>query len=174
MGRWTDADSDSGRLPEGFERIGYDADSQTYTFRDSNGTTYESLPGNRYGPLYPSGRPRPRLSSAEIARHNASLKEGNRESVKMMLPFALLVLVFLLLLFKFLGSAGGGAGEADEKKTQVQCQEGFQRVEVQAGDTCWGVAQTYGVGVDELLGFAGNEGVECEKLDVGDLFCVPE
>ncbi|EMD90180.1 hypothetical protein COCHEDRAFT_1178620 [Bipolaris maydis C5] len=52
MGRWTDMDSDAERLPCGFERIGYDADTQTYTFRDADGTIYESEPGNRYGEMH--------------------------------------------------------------------------------------------------------------------------
>jgi hypothetical protein len=32
-------------------RIGYDADSQTYTFRDSKGTLYTGPEGARYGEL---------------------------------------------------------------------------------------------------------------------------
>ena len=62
MGRWADMDSvrkkhpcglevpplttkqDAERLPSGLERIGYDSDTQVYTFRDSEGNTYESEP----------------------------------------------------------------------------------------------------------------------------------
>ncbi|KAF2637166.1 hypothetical protein P280DRAFT_472337 [Massarina eburnea CBS 473.64] len=169
MGRYTDQDSDVERLPEGFERIGYDADTETYSFRDTQGTMYESEPGNRYGPLYPSGS-RPRLTSEEIAIHNATLKAGNRESVKMMLPFALVVLVFLLLVFKFLG----GSGDADQGKAQVKCQEGFHRIYVQPGDSCWAIGKQFGLSTEELLSFQGNEEVVCEKLDVGQSLCVPE
>lgn len=31
-------DSDEERLPEGMERIGYDADTETYTYRDADGS----------------------------------------------------------------------------------------------------------------------------------------
>ena len=50
MARFSDDDSD--RLPEGFVRIGYDADTQVYTYRDTNdGSTWEGAPGCRYGRL---------------------------------------------------------------------------------------------------------------------------
>jgi hypothetical protein len=32
-------------------RVGYDADTERYTFQDANGYLYESAPGNRYGNL---------------------------------------------------------------------------------------------------------------------------
>ncbi|KAI0377132.1 hypothetical protein F5Y04DRAFT_191714 [Hypomontagnella monticulosa] len=51
MGRWSYLDEDDYRLPEGMTRIGYDADDQTYTFRDTDGSIWESAPGNRYGQL---------------------------------------------------------------------------------------------------------------------------
>lgn len=35
------------------KRIGYDADTQRYTFRSSTGALYLSEPGSRYGPLIP-------------------------------------------------------------------------------------------------------------------------
>lgn len=38
MGRWIDDDT---HLPSGMERIGYDSDTQRYTFRDSDGCIYE-------------------------------------------------------------------------------------------------------------------------------------
>ncbi|EKM59012.1 uncharacterized protein PHACADRAFT_249166 [Phanerochaete carnosa HHB-10118-sp] len=43
MGRWLD---DGPHMPAGMERIGYDSDTQRYTFRDSDGCIYE---GNEYG-----------------------------------------------------------------------------------------------------------------------------
>jgi len=44
---------DSYRLPEGMTRVGYDADTQTYTYRDERGNQWEGAPGNRYGTLRP-------------------------------------------------------------------------------------------------------------------------
>jgi len=43
MGRWVD---DCSHMPAGMERIGYDSDTQRYTFRDSDGCIYE---GTEYG-----------------------------------------------------------------------------------------------------------------------------
>ncbi|KAJ4304869.1 hypothetical protein N0V90_000397 [Kalmusia sp. IMI 367209] len=170
MGRWADRESDEERLPEGFQRIGYDADTQTYTFRSASGAVYESESGNRYGELYPQGQ-RPVRSAPEIEAHNAQLKKSNREAVKMMLPFALLVLVSLLLMFRFLS---GGSGANGGGHVQVHCGEGAREVQVKKGDTCWEIGETYGVGVDELLRMEGNEGLDCDGLRIGQELCVPE
>ncbi|RDW57446.1 hypothetical protein BP6252_13784 [Coleophoma cylindrospora] len=47
---------DEARLPEGMERMGYDADTQTYSYRDQDGSYWEGDPGARYGELHPSKR----------------------------------------------------------------------------------------------------------------------
>lgn len=93
---------DSQRLPEGFERMGYDADTTIYTYRGPDGRMYESEPGSRYGELWPVGEPRPQPSDAEIEVANEAIEEDNRGAVRMMLPFALLVFVFLVLVFKLI------------------------------------------------------------------------
>ncbi|KAJ3532019.1 hypothetical protein NM208_g8625 [Fusarium decemcellulare] len=49
MSRFSRYDTDEERLPEGMERVGYDADSQVYTFRDADGSYWESAPGNHRG-----------------------------------------------------------------------------------------------------------------------------
>jgi len=36
------------------QRVGYDADSRTYTYRDEQGSFWEGEPGARYGVLRPS------------------------------------------------------------------------------------------------------------------------
>jgi len=205
MGRWADQDNDSERLPEGFERIGYDADSQTYTFRDRDGAIYESAPGNRYGTLRPTGDVDTEYARAQESRDKPLLKSGddeeraelaewqhearrarrqrrldatggpfdfeeasNRQAMKMMLPFVLLVLVFLLALFKFLMSAS-----ADEVEPQVHCVDNLKKVEIQNGETCWEIAKAHSLTVDELIGLGGNEKVDCEALRVGQQICVP-
>ncbi|KAF2437224.1 carbohydrate-binding module family 50 protein [Karstenula rhodostoma CBS 690.94] len=170
MGRWADAESDAERLPEGFQRIGYDADTETYTFRAPDGQIYESASGNRYGELYPQGQ-RPLLSAPEVEYNNAQLKKSNSESVKMMLPFALLAIVSLLVMFRFLGSAGGSQG--DPKLPQVHCAEGTASIQVKEGETCWKIGEVYGVSVEELLQLEGNEGVDCDTLAIGQGICVP-
>ncbi|KAK7023995.1 hypothetical protein R3P38DRAFT_2779472 [Favolaschia claudopus] len=73
MGRWTQYDEvlqpslycihksltlvvqDSYRLPSGTTRIGYDADTGCYSYRDASGRTYTGEPGSRYGPMHPEG-----------------------------------------------------------------------------------------------------------------------
>ncbi|PPR05931.1 hypothetical protein CVT24_006653, partial [Panaeolus cyanescens] len=44
---------DSARLPPGFKRVSYDADTQQYTFKDSDGQLYKGEPGAEYGVLTP-------------------------------------------------------------------------------------------------------------------------
>ena len=52
MGYKADLDYDNDRLPHGMTRVGYDADTQIYTYRDSDGSYWEGPPGSRYGTLY--------------------------------------------------------------------------------------------------------------------------
>ncbi|AEO58170.1 hypothetical protein MYCTH_2305349 [Thermothelomyces thermophilus ATCC 42464] len=67
MGRWSYLDSDEERLPEGMVRVGYDADTQVYTYRDSDGSYWEGAPGARYGKLHRVRSSTPPLPSVHIA-----------------------------------------------------------------------------------------------------------
>ncbi|KAJ7242048.1 hypothetical protein C8J57DRAFT_1477568 [Mycena rebaudengoi] len=49
MGRWTQFEEDSYRLPEGMKRVAYDADTARYTFRDRDGRVYVGPSGEDYG-----------------------------------------------------------------------------------------------------------------------------
>lgn len=51
MGRWSHLDTDEERLPEGMTRIAYDADTQTYMYRDADGSHWQGAPGVEYGTL---------------------------------------------------------------------------------------------------------------------------
>ncbi|KAF1812491.1 hypothetical protein P152DRAFT_341176 [Eremomyces bilateralis CBS 781.70] len=51
MGRWGDLDEDEYRLPEGMKRIAYDADTQIYTYQDTDGSIWAGQPGAIYGSL---------------------------------------------------------------------------------------------------------------------------
>ncbi|KAJ7242046.1 hypothetical protein C8J57DRAFT_1368246 [Mycena rebaudengoi] len=51
MGRWTQFEEDSYRLPEGMKRVAYDADTARYTFRDRDGRVYVGPSGEDYGVL---------------------------------------------------------------------------------------------------------------------------
>lgn len=165
------------------QRIGYDADTQSYTFRDASGALYESASGARYGELTrvgtSSGRPTayedeasdhpPASTFEEMEERNRAVDKGNREAVRMMLPFALLVIVFMFLLFKLIGLGMWADGNA---KQVLDCGEGSHQIEVAKGDTCWKLAEECGLGVEELLGMRGNEGVVCDELRIGMGMCV--
>ncbi|KAJ7236422.1 hypothetical protein B0H12DRAFT_1238496 [Mycena haematopus] len=51
MGRWTQYNEDSTRLPVGMKRIGYDADTARYTFCDREGNIYMGPAHEEYGLL---------------------------------------------------------------------------------------------------------------------------
>jgi hypothetical protein len=87
----------------------------------------------------------------------------------MMLPFALLVLVFLLLLFRFLNS-----GSEADKEAWRDCGPNAKVSWVKKGDTCWEIAKAHGVAVDELLAIPSNVAIDCYKLWAGQTICVPE
>ncbi|KAI3607987.1 carbohydrate-binding module family 50 protein [Moniliophthora roreri] len=53
MGRWTQYEEAEHRLPEGFTRTGYDADTGRYTYEDREGRQYRSEPYTEYGKLTP-------------------------------------------------------------------------------------------------------------------------
>lgn len=53
----TELRQDAYRLPEGVQRIAYDADTQRYTFRDRSGRLYQSAPSEEYGVLKPVATP---------------------------------------------------------------------------------------------------------------------
>ncbi|ENI09609.1 hypothetical protein COCC4DRAFT_37129 [Bipolaris maydis ATCC 48331] len=191
MGRWTDMDSDAERLPCGFERIGYDADTQTYTFRDADGTIYESEPGNRYGEMHrvdsrsssQSSRSasihlldnrngRPSRTFDEIFNHHQdAISKDSRDAVRMMLPFALIVLVFLILVFKLLYT--GDAASLTPAKESLDCRQGSHEIQIKQGDTCWAIAQTSHITVEELLELQGNSHVDCDRLAPAKGICVP-
>ena len=176
MGRFTDMDDDEHRLPEGMQRIGYDADTQRYTFRDANGNLFESEPGSRYGELSPAGFETPQSTSytppEDIEERNHAVDRNHREAMRTMLPFALLIFVFLLLVFR--GVNGSFGMRADHGTSQVlDCHEGGRHIRVEEGETCWAIAQSHSLGVEELLGLEGNEDVDCNRLRVGQAMCVP-
>jgi len=98
---------------------------------------------------------------------NEAVKRGDRVAARMMMPFALLVLVVLFFVARMVLFGSGGAAQG------VSCDEGYQRIEIRQGDTCWAIAKVRGVRVDELLKVHGNEGLECDRLKVGQGICVP-
>jgi hypothetical protein len=79
-----------------------------------------------------------------------------------MLPFFLLVAVFLLGVYRFLANVG---------PAPHTCPEGAVSYEVKAGDSCWEIAKLRAITVDALVGL--NEGLKCDLLKAGEDICVP-
>lgn len=130
-----------------------------------------SEPGCRYGELWPVGEGQ-QQSGAESEAHSQVLKKQNKDAVRTMLPFALLIFVFLLLLFKLINRSGGGLANHGNKQV-VNCAQGNHPVQIHQGETCWSIAQGYRMGVGELMQLPGNEGLDCDALAVGQPICVP-
>lgn len=159
---WTYQDSDEYNLPEGIQRVGYDADTQTYTYRSSNGATYQGLPGNRYGRLIPTSEV---SDGAEYERHGQVV--DNRAAWRYMFPFFLLVMVFLFLVI-----APPWSWRRDvDQGPRIQCGAGTIAHEVKGGDTCYDIAQTFSTSVDELKRL--NTDLDCDRLQIGSRICVP-
>jgi hypothetical protein len=105
------------------------------------------------------------MSDEQRLEQNEMIEENNRSAVRMMLPFALLVLVFLFLVFKLVN-------RSDDAYVDT-CGDGGHQLHVSKGDTCWAIAETHGLSVDALLSLRGNQGVDCGNLRVGHSICVP-
>lgn len=73
MGRYSQLDTDEERLPHGVKRVGYDADSETYSYRDSLGLKYEGAPGAQYGHLQ-------RVGNAPAAPSTNPFRTGSQSS----------------------------------------------------------------------------------------------
>ncbi|GAP87772.1 hypothetical protein SAMD00023353_2801120 [Rosellinia necatrix] len=174
MARWSEYDTDEERLPEGMQRIGYDADTQVYTFRDTEGGLWESAPGNRYGQLR-------RVGDATLPSYGDEDHSGPtqpltyagpdepaswRQEMMPLLNWFLLVGVFLLVVVWFISGASKGS-----KDIVRDCGDGAAPYEIKAGDTCWAIAEARSVSLDLLL--ESNEGLDCDKLSVGETICIP-
>lgn len=158
MSRYHDyEDSDEYRLPEGFERIGYDADTQTYTYRAPNGTIHSGQPGNRYGRLVPAS------STTDV---EDEITRDNREAWGYLLPFLLLVFVFLLCVIAPPWKKNFGWS------APLVCDEGEIMHTVKSGESCWKIAEMYSTSVAKLESL--NLKLNCENLRVGKQLCVPK
>lgn len=187
MGRWSHYDTDEERLPEGMVRIGYDADDQTYTYRNTtDGSIWESAPGNRYGRLRQVSGPSqpsqggfrddgdnavpPPPYEDEDSGHYAGEAHGVSWRTEMMplLNFFMLIALFMMGVFWYLHWMAGG-----ESGTPVpQCARGSYAYNINPGDTCWAIAEGRGLKVEDVLRL--NKGLDCDRLAVGSAICVPE
>lgn len=187
MGRWSNYDTDEERLPEGMTCIGYDADDQTYTYRNTtDGSIWESAPGNRYGRLRQvSGPTQPSQGGFRDEDDNAlppppydnedsdsyaheTHRVSWRTEMMPLLNFFMLIALFMMGVFWYLHWMAGG-----ESGTPVaQCSRGSYTYNINPGDTCWAIADSRGLKVEDVLRL--NEGLDCDRLTVGSAICVPE
>jgi len=160
MGRWTQYDEDDYRLPEGMERIGYDADTTRYYFRDRDGSVWQGLEGAEYGemtrvdrlpssvvldddenrgddveahapPLTQSRGYQP--LSTDPSRSMADHSKINISSYRTLFPFFLIIAVVLLLIWRLVISPGLST-------PTKKCSEGTSSYWVQPGENCWEIS----------------------------------
>ncbi|KAJ8120284.1 hypothetical protein ONZ43_g2966 [Nemania bipapillata] len=175
MARWSEYDTDEERLPEGMQRIGYDADTQVYTFRDAQGGIWESAPGSQYGHLRRVHDAPPSYGEDDESSPTQPLTYAApdgppvswRQEMVPLLNWFLLVGLFLLVIF-WLISGGGSKRGTEVVRT---CGEDTTPYTIKSGDTCWAIAEARSLSLDTLL--EKNEGLDCDKLSVGEIICVP-
>ncbi|KAF2430839.1 hypothetical protein EJ08DRAFT_212560 [Tothia fuscella] len=174
MSRFAQYDEDSRRLPEGMTRVGYDADTERYSFQDRDGNYWEGPPGSRYGTLRPVGHhPQendetdPFLGSPPPSEQH--LDHYQKESWRMMMPFFLLCAVFLLVVFWWVGRS---SDDGTPTPAPVVCSEHSITYAIKKGDTCWDIARACGSTVQDLN--RKNSGLDCAKLHIGSSICIPK
>jgi hypothetical protein len=190
MGRFSHLDTDEERLPEGMQRIGYDADTETYTFQDVDGNIWEGPPGSRHGHLTRVSGPsniedggedpdddeapppyRPTATSANgytpLGHDGEHVQRHWRADLMPLLNFGLLIGLCLLGLFwlLYLRRPAAAPFESDA------CGDRTFTHWIEKGDTCWAITQKYHIILDDLL--AVNPNINCDALRPGRAMCVP-
>ncbi|KAJ6438883.1 peptidoglycan-binding LysM domain-containingprotein [Purpureocillium lavendulum] len=181
MSRFSHYDTDEERLPEGMTRVGYDADTQVYTFQDADGSYWESAPGCQYGQLTRVGDgpaydddddgdddAHPFLVSDDNDRQQQHSSLSWRHEMMPLLNFGVLIGLSLLLLFWYLH----WTASSEQEKAQVRCGVDSEAYKVKVGDTCWAIADSRGITVPDLL--ERNVGAVCSPLAVGSMLCLPK
>lgn len=170
MSRFSRYDTDEERLPEGMQRVGYDADTQTYTYRDSDGSYWEGAPGNEYGQLTlvsDGGRSNRSTGPATdpAIRHGLWEEERRnwRQGWQPLLNFFLITGLFLMLLTWWLYRT--------PSEELPQCGAQAVPYKIRKGDTCWAIAEEHKVSVEDLA--KANAGLSCDRLQVGTSICLP-
>ncbi|KAG7100128.1 hypothetical protein E1B28_001908 [Marasmius oreades] len=160
MGRWTQYDEDSHRLPEGFKRVGYDSDRQIYIFEDTNdGSTWEGQEGEEFGEMRKvsngSGRPRQREED-DVEYGAASGRSDGYERLssdpnqptrsfragpyRTLFPFFLIIAVVLLLVWRTVIAPNWTAGPHHKLPTCANPDQTHIHI-IANGDTCWDICE---------------------------------
>ncbi|CCF39927.1 LysM domain-containing protein [Colletotrichum higginsianum] len=180
MSRFSHLDTDEERLPHGMQRVGYDADTQVYTYQDADGSYWEGAPGQKYGQLTQVSGPSSGL--AEEAEHDPFIphsasgggsrqqqqwteKKPWRQEMRPLLNFFVIIGLFLLVLTWWLYRTSDGNEVAPE------CGQQAVPYKIEQGNTCWAIATGQKISIEDLI--KANEGLNCDKLQVGSFICVP-
>jgi len=192
MGRWTQYDEDDYRLPEGMKRIGYDADSGRYYFRNSDRTIWEGGIGAEFGEMTKvsslpaslvledsseddrpgedlEASPRIRSGGYQLLPEDHSRPIIPRTSVNVgsyrtLFPFFLIVAVVLLLIWRLILSPGLST-------PTKKCPEGTASHWIQPGDSCWELSREHGWTLEKFKEI--NPRVVCDPLMPGTSVCLP-
>jgi len=182
MGRWTQYDEDAYRLPEGMKRIGYDADSGHYFFRDRHGDVWQGAEGAEFSEMtkvstrstHPASdddleaAPRTRSDGYHTLAQDSEIAPTT-SPYRTLFPFFLMIAVVLLIVWRLivspyvLGPQPGGGDSCSAK--------GMKTYWVQPGDTCWEIARAHTCMLDQLKD--ANKAVDCKLLMPGTTMCLP-
>ncbi|KIY66564.1 carbohydrate-binding module family 50 protein [Cylindrobasidium torrendii FP15055 ss-10] len=186
MGRWTQYDEDEYRLPEGMKRVGYDSDTQTYFFRDADGSTWRGASGAEFsemtkvsdgGSAARSGAdddveaaPVRRADGYQsLATSDGPMAAGtpvNPNAFRTLFPFFMIIGVVLLLVWRLVVSPSFYS-QRDECPA-----EGTFPYWARPGDSCWAIATEHGTTLEVLQKL--NPKVNCERLMPGKTVCLPK
>lgn len=186
--RYTHYDSDAYRLPEGMRRVGYDADTQQYTFRDSqvclwclcNSYTFLTI---HAGLLHRRARLvglfsvffGPQCVSANEyggrLTYTSPLRGNERDDdieftppsfTAVNSPYRPLLPFFLIVAVVLLVLV-----KFIYSGSSTHCKHG--EYTISKGDTCWGIAMSQHVPLDQL-----QQSLPCNALIPGTRICLPE
>ncbi len=153
-------------------RVGYDADTQVYTFQDEDGSYWEGAPGCEFGQLTRAGQGRTEAGDDAddtepfLPPNAAQPKTSWRHELMPLLNFGVIVGVTLLLLIWYLRRSA-----ASNEPPSIECPIGTAAYAIKQGDTCWDLGESRGISVDDILG--SNPGLDCDKLRGGMNICLP-
>ncbi|CAN8095108.1 unnamed protein product [Discula destructiva] len=192
---------DASRLPDGMTRVGYDADTQVYTFRDAaDGSLWEGPAGCEYGqltrvatapklpsietsdveggeapPSYDESEAQrvPFLASLEEQQQHQQQQQGGRWAMARHWRSELMPLLnFFMILALFLIGLFWFLGWMTSSHNSLStCGSGAHAHKIQKGESCWSIAQLHEIEVDQLR--QANLGIDCNLLRAGGLMCVP-
>lgn len=175
MSRYSRYDDDEERLPEGMTRVGYDADTQVYTFQDADGSLWEGAPGCRYGQLRQVGHaPDPdddNDTQPFLVSEPTHSRTSWRAELMPLLNFGMLVGLCLLGLFWYL-HVSASSDDDGEVVPELICPDENVVYSVEKGDSCWDLAKDRGISVDDVLDL--NPKLDCDTLKFGTEICLPE